>query len=52
MIEDKFGQRVVYSSIDNGMVSQLLTSQLAQRLAKEFAGSQMFNESNVMISGT
>lgn len=51
LIEDRFGQRILYASIDSGMVSQLLTSQLMQRLAKEFPESQMFNESNVMISG-
>lgn len=40
----------MYSSLDNGMISQLLRLQVLSRLKEKF-GEQMYNESNVMLSG-
>lgn len=50
MVEDQEGRRLVYVSIDNGMVSQLLRTSVLAKLERKFGG-QVLNESNVMISG-
>lgn len=50
VIEDKLGNRILYNSIDNGMISQLLRNQVLKRL-KQFYGEHVYNESNVMMSG-
>lgn len=50
IIEDQSGQRILYSSLDNGMISQLLRVQVLKRLGEKF-GTAMFNETNVMMTG-
>ncbi|CAF0798677.1 unnamed protein product [Adineta ricciae] len=43
--------RVVYVSVDNGMAFQIVKTEVADRLNKTF-GSKIYNEKNVLISGT
>lgn len=50
VIEDINGNRILYTSIDNGMISQLLRVQVLDKL-KEIYGQNLYNESNVMMSG-
>ena len=49
-MEDSGGRRLLYVSIDNGMISQLLRAEVLAKLAHT-AGPGLFNESNVMMSG-
>lgn len=50
MIEDSEGRRVLYVSLDNGMVSTLLRIRLMARLA-ELYGPSTYTNANTMISG-
>lgn len=50
MIEDIHGARLLYISLDNGMISQLLRSRVLEKLEQQY-GPNTFNESNVMMTG-
>lgn len=50
IIEDQNKKRVVYVSIDAGMIDQGITLEVARQLNEKYGG--LYTEENVLLSGT